>query len=164
MDISSADIDAFLDPRLWHSPLEERSACKKEAIGGTPSEDGFTEVAALGPGMGNETLYGCCNGWYHELDGKGEPYFTKLVNGKNGEVLKADSAAELRRLALRLAKDPEYERGSLYFRQTRVQPNPYNNKDCKKKSEKWLVDAAKKKDKRIEYYQEDPMAISMSCF
>ena len=97
----------------------------------------------------------CCNGWYLELDvpPKQLPYFLKLVVAKTGEVLKADSAVALRRLALRRAQAEGYARGSLYFLQTRVSPQPGNNRKCVRKAKKWFIEAADTSDQHMVYYR-----------
>ena len=96
-----------------------------------------------------------CNGWYLELDVPPEqqPYYLKLLVAKTGEVLKADGAVALRRLALRRAQAPGYERGSLYFLQTRVHPQPGNNRKCVRKANKWFIDTAEISDQHMVYYR-----------
>ena len=153
---------------------DQHVASQQAAIGDKPSKDGLIEVATTTePGACSSTYSAvqaelhsctldvtrgdacCCNGWYLERDveAKQQPYFLKLVEAKTGKVLEADSAVALRRLALRRAQAEGYARGSLYFLQTRVSPQPGNNRKCVRKAKKWFIEAADISDQHMVYYR-----------
>ena len=138
----------------------EPGACSS-TYGAVQAELHSCTLAAVGGQHGSTPLdvtHGdacCCNGWYLERDVEAnqQPYFLKLVEAKTGKVLKADSAVALRRLALRRAQAEGYARGDLYFLQTRVSPQPGNNRKCVRKARKWFIEAAVTSDQHMVYYR-----------
>ncbi len=96
-----------------------------------------------------------CNGWHSQWDHEhGGMYFVKLIDRDTGLVFRAENAEKLRMIALDHAKAPNYEKGRLYFLQTRIRPQLGNNGRCKRHADKWSIGKAQRGDHCLRYFRD----------